>query len=231
VTGGRPCQAWKITMKNEKRKVVLAADTHMLHGRVKWPEGDILVHAGDMTSYGSSGELEEFVGWLEQAPYERVVVIAGNHDRVFTRDNSRARKILESGKTTYLEDSGCEIDGIRFYGTPWTFNDAYDDEHWAFGQRSEPGLQKKWEMIPRDVDVLVTHSPPINILDRTWSKENVGSPSLLAEIAGRIKPRVHVFGHIHEAYGTAQRDGTTFVNACLCNQDYEPANNPVVVEI
>jgi Icc-related predicted phosphoesterase len=219
--------------ENEKRKVVLASDTHMLHGRVNWQEGDILVHAGDMTSYGSSDELGEFIKWLEQAPYERVVIIAGNHDRIFTRDNSRARKILlESRKTIYLEDNSCEINGVRFYGTPWTFNDVYDDEYWAFGQRSEPDLQKKWDMIPsNDIDVLVTHSPPLNILDKTWLKENVGSPGLLAEILDRIKPKVHVFGHIHEAYGTAQINGTTFVNACLCNLHDEPVNNPVVVEI
>lgn len=214
--------------------VVLASDTHMLHDSVNWPEGDVLVHAGDMTSYGSSDELAGFIEWLEQkAPYERAVIIAGNHDHIFTRDNSRARKmLLESRKITYLEDDGCEINGTRFYGTPWTFNDLYDDEHWAFSKRSEPDLRKKWEMIPsNDIDVLVTHSPPLHILDRTWSKENVGSAGLLAEIVGRIRPRVHVFGHIHEAYGTAQRDGTTFVNACLCNLDYEPVNDPVVVRI
>lgn len=219
--------------ENEKTKIVLASDTHMLHDRVNWPEGDILIHAGDMTSYGSSGELGEFIEWLEQAPYKRVVIIAGNHDRIFTRDNSAAKKmLLESRKITYLEDNGCEINGTRFYGTPWTFNDVYDDEHWAFSQRSERELKKKWEMIPSNgIDVLVTHSPPLNILDKTWSKESVGSPSLLAEILDRIRPKVHVFGHIHEAYGTSQRDGTIFVNACLCNLDYEPVNSPVVVKV
>lgn len=220
--------------ENEKMKVILVSDTHMLHDMVDWPEGDILVHAGDMTSYGSYGELSRFIEWLEQeAPCERIVIIAGNHDHVFTRDNCRARDMLQvSRKTIYLEDNSCEINGIRFYGTPWTFNDVYVDEHWAFGQRSELDLQKKWELIPsNDIDVLVTHSPPINILDETRSKENVGSPSLLAEIAERIRPKVHVFGHIHEAYGTAQIDGTTFVNACLCNVNYELANNPIIIEI
>jgi Icc-related predicted phosphoesterase len=217
---------------NEKRKIVLSSDTHMLHERVNWPNGDILVHAGDMTSYGSSNELSEFIEWLEKMPYERAVIIAGNHDHIFTRHNAKARKmLLESRKTAYLEDNSCEINGIRFYGTPWTFTDAYD-EHWAFSQRSELDLQKKWKMIPsNDIDILVTHSPPISILDKTWSKENVGSASLLAEIVDRIRPKVHVFGHIHEAYGTAQKDGITFVNACLCNVDYDPVNSPVVIEI
>jgi predicted MPP superfamily phosphohydrolase len=144
-------------------RIVLASDTHMLHDKVDWPEGDILVHAGDMTSYGTSKELDRFVDWVEhKAPYQKVVVVAGNHDHAFARDNQRA---LKSRKITYLEDSGCEIsdDRIKFYGSPWTFNNLYKECEWAFGQRSELGLYSKWKMIPDDIDILVTHSPPSSV--------------------------------------------------------------------
>jgi Icc-related predicted phosphoesterase len=218
-------------------RIVLVSDTHMLHDRVNWPEGDILVHAGDMTSYGTSGELERFIDWVEhEAFYQQVVMVAGNHDRAFTRDNQRARKIVsKSIKIMYLEDSSCEIENgggsTRFYGSPWTFNNLYKDNEWAFGQRSEPGLHDKWKMMPTGIDILVTHSPPKNILDKTYSEENVGSPGLLGEVIGRIKPKVHVFGHVHEAYGTVQMDGITFVNASLCNTENELVNEPIAIDV
>jgi len=215
-------------------RIVLASDTHMLHDKVDWPEGDILVHAGDITSYGTSGELNRLVEWVQQkASYQKVVMVAGNHDHAFTGDNQRARKtILKSRKITYLEDSGCEIDGrIKFYGSPWTFNNLYKECEWAFGQRSELGLYSKWKMIPDDIDVLVTHSPPSSVLDKTYSEENVGSRSLLTEVTGRVKPKVHLFGHVHEAYGTVQMDGITFVNASLCSLNNVLMNEPVMVEV
>jgi Icc-related predicted phosphoesterase len=217
-------------------RIVLASDTHMLHDKVDWPEGDILIHAGDMTSYGTSKELDSFVDWAEhKAPYSKVVMVAGNHDRAFTKDNQKARKIVsKSGKITYLEDSSCEIENggelIRFYGSPWTFNNLYKDNEWAFGKRSEPDLSNKWKMMPSDIDILVTHSPPKNVLDKTYSEENVGSLGLLGEVMGRIKPKVHVFGHVHEAYGTVQMDGITFVNASLCSVNNMLENEPVIIE-
>jgi Icc-related predicted phosphoesterase len=218
-------------------RIVLASDTHMLHDRVDWPDGDILVHAGDMTSYGTSGELDRFVEWVEQkVACKKVVMVAGNHDRAFTRNNQKARKIVSrSRKIIYLEDIGCEIkagnEAIRFYGSPWTLNNLYEDSEWAFGYRSEMDLFNKWKMIPGDTDILVTHSPPKSVLDKTCSEENVGSPSLLREVMDRIKPKAHVFGHVHEAYGTFKMDGVTFINASLCNVDNALANEPIVIEV
>jgi Icc-related predicted phosphoesterase len=219
-------------------KITLAADLHMLFDQMNWGSGTkILVVAGDLTSYGYTDELKPFARWVENGPFEKVVVIAGNHDTVFQRNREKAmRRISDrTSKVVYLEDSGAEIDGLKFYGTPWTIG-LYKDERWAFGLE-ESQLQEKWRMIPRDVDVLVTHSPPFGILDQATSfnsaglENNCGSQSLLREVVGRVMPKVHVFGHIHEARGTTAKDGVQFVNAAMVDRMYMPYGGPIVVSV
>ena len=87
-----------------------------------------------------------------------------------------------------------------------------------------------WAKIPDDVDVLITHGPPANILDRTYTGQYVGCPHLLARVQ-KIRPRLHVFGHIHEAYGQEEHDSTIFVNASTCNLRYKPSQPPIVVDL
>ena len=81
-----------------------------------------------------------------------------------------------------------------------------------------------------DTDLLVTHGPPKGILDLTPRGEPVGCEEL-REAVRRVKPRLHVFGHIHHAYGRHVVDGTRFVNASICDEFYEPSNRPVVVDL
>ena len=115
--------------------------------------------------------------------------------------------------------------GIKIWGSPFTpeFMD------WAFmGMPEELGAI--WAEIPKNLDILITHGPPFGILDRTMRGENAGCPKLLEAI--QIKtPRIHVFGHIHEGYGLREKNGTVFMNASLCNANYELVNKPVVIEL
>lgn len=105
---------------------------------------------------------------------------------------------------------------------PW-FHDR------AFDPRRGPELAAKWALVPETTDVLVTHGPPFGVLDRTWLGEDVGCADLEAALV-RIRPRLHLFGHIHEAYGVVRKQGTVFVNACNCDLRYRPVNPPIVLD-
>ena len=128
---------------------------------------------------------------------------------------------------TYLEDSGVTIEGLNFYGIPvqLPFN------NWAFN-RPESKLAEHWKAIPDNTDVLITHCPPYGIFD--WSiYDNIhtGSPSLYYEVTNRIRPKLHVFGHIHQGYGIKVIENTTFINASNLNEYREYVNPPVLIEI
>jgi hypothetical protein len=151
------------------------------------------------------------------------VVIAGNHDFAFER-TPEARTWIS--RATYLQDEEVTVAGLRIWGSPW--QPRFFD--WAFNlDRGEP-LRQVWSQIPAGIDVLVTHGPPRGILDRTARGEPVGCDDLLAAV-GRVRPRLHVFGHIHEAYGKVARDGVTFVNASSCDLGYAPVQAPIVVDL
>jgi len=196
-------------------RLVLVSDSHGRHRNLIVPEGDVFIHAGDMTAFaGETDILEDFNDWLDTLPHPHKIVIAGNHDFCFERDNETSRAMLTAG--TYLEDEGVTIDGISYYGSPWQPVFL----NWAFNlERGEP-LRRKWEMIPGDTRVLITHGPPFGILDETSHGQKVGCEELLERVR-EIKPQVHVFGHIHEARGMVERDGTTFVNASTAFRSWE----------
>jgi Icc-related predicted phosphoesterase len=186
-------------------RIVCVSDTHGRHRLTAVPDGDVLVHGGDLTLHGTLEDVEEFDRWLGTLPHAHKVVIAGNHDFCFQDHPAEARARLTNA--TYLEDSGCAVAGLTIYGSPWT--PVYFD--WAF-MLPEVELAAKWELIPAGLDVLVTHGPPHGILDYTNRNEPAGSIGLLHRVSAAA-PRLHVFGHIHEAAGRADRDGTTFLNA------------------
>jgi Icc-related predicted phosphoesterase len=186
-------------------RIVCVSDTHGYHELTRVPDGDILVHAGDVCRYGGLEDVEEFNRWLGGLPHRHKVVICGNHDWCFQEKPAEARARITNA--TYLQDSGCEIEGIRFYGSPWT--PLFCD--WSF-MLSDEELATKWAAIPAGVDVLITHGPPHGILDFTNRKEHAGSRTLFDRVF-EVKPRLHVFGHIHEAAGQTEIDGVAFLNA------------------
>src|SRR5688572_862313 len=205
-------------------RIVCLSDTHGFHGRLSVPAGDVLLHAGDFTMAGRPDEIESFDRWLDTLPHAHKVVIAGNHDFLFERDPERARALLVHA--LYLQDDLAEVAGLRIWGSPWQpwFLD------WAFNLARGPALAAKWALVPEGVDVLLTHGPPARILDRTARDEHVGCQDLTQALT-RIRPRLHVFGHIHESYGRSEHDGTTYVNASSCDLGYHPVQPPIVIEL
>lgn len=173
------------------------------------PDGDVLLHAGDFTRVGKPEEVNHFCKFLQSLPHKHKVVIAGNHDltldeasydetwhrfqhpRRYNTDDVRAK--IKS-VCTYLEDDMVEIEGISIYGSPWQ-PWFYD---WAFNlARGEP-CDQKWADIPQGVDVLMTHGPCVGHGDLCTNGERSGCVDLLYQVQTRIKPKYHVFGHIHE---------------------------------
>ena len=204
-------------------KIVCVSDTHGLHDRVRVPDGDVLVHAGDLTNHGEWEQLASFNRWLGDLPHRHKVVIAGNHDFCFEQDAERAASMITHGH--YLFDTAVDIEGVKFYGSPWQ-PWFYD---WAFNLQRGEEIRAKWDLIPNETDVLITHGPPLGYGDRTVRGDAVGCADLL-DAVDRVRPGLHVFGHIHEAYGAFDRDETHFVNASVCTLQYAPTNPPVVFE-
>ena len=204
-------------------RIVCLSDTHNVHDWIDVPDGDVLLHAGDFTGRGRAEEVEAFGAFLAGLPYREKVVVAGNHDFMFERKPEKARRLL--GEVTYLEDSGVQIGELRIWGSPWQpwFHD------WAFNLPRGEKLAGKWKLVPDETDILITHGPPHGILNELAQGGAIGCEELTLA-RRRIEPGLHVFGHIHEAYGTHLEDGILSVNACNCNLQYRPVNPPIVVD-
>lgn len=192
-------------------RIVAIADTHGFHDALVVPDGDVLVHAGDLLRGGSLDELIRTAGWLRALPHRHKLVVAGNHDWCFARTRHAAVEML--GPTiTYLEDAETTIDGARFWGSPW----QPEFYAWAFNLKRGAQLRAKWSLIPEGIDVLVTHGPPRGFGDRTGrtpsERDRAGCDDLLDAVR-RVKPALHLFGHIHEDGGLWRDDETTICNA------------------
>jgi len=186
--------------------LVVMADTHMYHADLVVPDGDILIHAGDMCRYGKLEELEQVHAFLSALPHRHKIIVAGNHDRAFEDQPTQARQIFKD--FIYLQDSARVIDGVRFYGSPWTpeFNG------WAFNLPRGTLLAQQWALIPEDTDILITHGPPFGIGDAGGAGAGrEGCQDLLARVK-QITPKLHLFGHIHQGRGRWEIGKTTFVN-------------------
>lgn len=220
-------------------KIVCISDTHNQHKRISVPAGDVLIHAGDGTGSGDFKEIAAFLCWLDSLPHPHKILVAGNHDWTFQRDPDIAGLLLKDHPgITYLQDSGCEINGFKVWGSPWQPMFM----SWAFNLPRGRMLREKWNLIPIDTDILVTHGPPLGILDQVlpvptggWDPdrgqpEHLGCEEMLIRVR-TVKPKLHVFGHIHGGYGIHKDRGTTHVNASICDEDYRPINAPVVLDL
>ncbi|GLH00195.1 hypothetical protein R5R35_000044 [Gryllus longicercus] len=127
----------------------------------------------------------------------------------------------------YLQDTEVILYGIKFYGSPW------QPEYckWAFGLPRGNELLKKWNQIPDDTDILITHTPPIGHGDLCCTGVRAGCVELLSTVQQRVRPKYHVFGHIHEGYGVSSDGQIIYINASTCNINYLPRNPPVVFDV
>ena len=214
-------------------KIVAISDTHGKHRNLVLPEGDILIHAGDVSSMGKESEIKDFLNWFSKTDFTYKIMIAGNHDFYFEKigDNAKVLEELIPANVIYLNDSGVEIENLgqktlRIWGSPiqpWFFN-------WAFNRNRGEDIKRHWDKIPKNTDMLITHGPAYGILDKTTRNESVGCEDLLEKVK-EAKPKFHICGHIHEAYGYIKQSGTEFINASVLDENYNLRNKPIVFEI
>lgn len=207
-------------------KFVAISDTHCRHYSLKLPKGDAIIHAGDVTYKGEEAEVLDFLKWFSGLNYKFKIFTAGNHDFFFEKAKPAYIQSLIPEGVFYLNDSGVEIEGIKIWGsaiTPWFFN-------WAFNRKRGVSITKHWNLIPNDTDILITHGPPYGILDTVLNGNHVGCVDLIKKVQ-LIKPKVHISGHIHEAYGRAKRGDTLFINASIMNESYELVNTPQTFQV
>lgn len=208
-------------------RVVCISDTHGAYRGLTIPDGDILVHAGDITTYGRPLELKDFNDWLGDLPHTHKVVIGGNHDAALALQSTDVGRSLLSN-AHYLQDTEVVVDGVRIYGAPWT--PEFNGWHFMLPRGSQ-ALRSKWAKIPDGIDILLTHGPPAGKCDYSkFQKWYIGCDSL-REAVLKVRPKYHVFGHNHEGYGAQMGEFTTFINASIMTRSYIPANPPIEVEI
>ena len=165
---------------------------------------------------------------MNRLPFKHKVWIAGNHDLDLENFPEFEKYVIKKfPKLIYLKNSSVVINKIKIYGSPWTIN----FNNWAFNLSAEK-LKKVWTQIPSDTDILMTHGPPEGILDKNLDGFPCGCVHLKSAVE-RVKPKLHVFGHIHEAYGMrqVQGEGTIFANASIQDYQKNELNAPITLEL
>jgi len=222
-------------------RFVVLSDTHSQHEHIRVPDGDVLIHAGDFSYTGAYDEVRKFSSWLSSLPHAYKIVIAGNHEMTFDseyykrpdvanryhdtyQDPMVAQSLLKN--CIYLLDTSFKLEEkIHIYGSPW--QPEFCD--WAFNLPRGPAIMEKWKLIPNDVDILITHGPPKGHGGTCSDGFDAGCDDLL-QVVKKIQPAVHVFGHIHEAYGVTKEGCTYFINGSNCTSGYNPTNRPIVFD-
>lgn len=219
-TGRRPVHS---SGSHHDLTIVLVSDTHELENSVDVPYGDLLVHCGDLSMLsGSIRAIADFNAWLGGLPHRHRILVPGNHDR-FLEDPSN-RKLISNA--TVLINEGVEIEGgLRIWGTPTTPVGP------GFCVPSADERREIYARIPDETDILISHGPPRGILDRTPGSSFHTGDQELRDAVSRVKPRLHVFGHIHGAYGVVGTEHTTFVNAALLGPDGDIDKQPIVLRM
>jgi predicted phosphohydrolase len=203
--------------------IVLLSDTHKLHREIDVPDGDLLIHPGDFTMMSRSAKaLLDFNDWLHDLPHRFKLICPGNHE--FVLEDPSRRSLISNA--TLLINEGTVVLGLKIWGSPTT-----PLHGGAFGLCSQADRVKLYSEIPADTDILITHGPPFGILDQAPGSEDHAGCRQLLEAVLRLKPRLHVFGHVHAGYGTLDTPDTLFVNAALLGPDGDLSNRPIVVRI
>jgi len=195
--------------------VLHLSDTHGKHFLLKnLPKADVIVHSGDVSENGTVSEVLDFLNWFCDLDFRYKIFVAGNHDHCLF-----GAKIEDMPENYfYLCNSGVTIDGVKFYGIPMFMENITAGNY-------DIDLQQ----VPVDTDILITHQPPLGILDFA---DNIHyGDFILLKTVMKIKPKFHLFGHIHNSYGIEIQANTTFANASLLNENYELTNQPFVVEL
>jgi Icc-related predicted phosphoesterase len=214
-------------------KIVCISDVHERWHKLVIPECDILISAGDYSFRGEKHIVKEFHKWLDKQDARYVISVQGNHELWVEENFLEAKQIAqEACPGVYFIDEGpIEIEGIKIYGsaiTPFFCN-------WAWNRHPQE-ITKHWNRIPDDTQILITHGPSYNILDKTCyatgeeRPEPLGCYQLVKRIEQLKDLDLHFCGHIHHSHGQKHIDGVSYYNASICDESYYPSNPITVVE-
>ena len=207
-------------------KIIAISDTHNKHEEIKnIPKGELIIHAGDVTEYGTEDELQDFILWFSKLPHKYKIFIAGNHDLCLEQNLSLINNLPQN--MYYLQNSGVTIEGFNIWGTPTGFA----IHGMAFSKNNKTDIENEYIKIPITTDILITHTPAKGILDNNYGCE------ILAKRINIVKPKLHVFGHNHMSYGEFVSSKTISVNASLVNEkgilefEHKIINKPVIIDL
>ncbi len=207
--------------------IVALSDTHGNHRAVDVPQGDIIIHCGDITRKSNTEEVADFIRWFAGLNFQYKILVAGNHDRFIRKKKPEFLELARSHNISYLENTSIQINGYSIFGSPFSLNYGGIG---AFTYPDKPGAEQIWNLIPDNINILVTHAPPRGFRDFSKTENKNAGCQVLRERVLSIKPRYHIFGHIHESYGIETHGDSIFINASLSNGSGEIVNKPVVLE-
>jgi Icc-related predicted phosphoesterase len=202
-------------------RIVIVSDTHERHEEYGVLEGDVLLHCGDGCE-SSSESADALDDWFARQRFQHVLAVGGNHDHALLARVRAGQQVFRHAH--FLLDEAIEIDGVRFYGSPW----VPQLRGWAF-YANDQALAAHWAKIPADIDVLITHTPPAGILDRDRGGYSYGCTQL-RERLDDLSPSLHCFGHIHASGGVLDGSPTTSINASAITHHHAELRPPVVFE-
>lgn len=216
-------------------KIVAISDTHEQHKNVTLPKGDILIHCGDSTNQGSLLKYKDFITWMGKQDFTHKICIFGNHELGFSKQykKTEAVNLCKSNNVILLDNSGIELNGLKFWGSPATpkfFN-------WEFNYNRGKEIAEVWAKIPNDTNILITHGPPAGILDLVLNdfgdpNQHEGCSDLRNRIEELSELKVHLYGHLHlQGSNIAKLNGKIFGNAAICDDKYKTVHKPLEIEI
>jgi len=204
--------------RRKKMRIVAFSDTHGSHEDIDVPDGDVLIFAGDMACSGALSDYEDFARWFDAWEHPTKIIVAGNHDGKLVKP-----EVTSLFNAFYMQDAELVRDGVKFYGSPWT--PTFLD--WHFMKKRGNDIMERWNQIPEDTDVLITHGPPLGMLDSN-GRQNCGCYDLNMAVE-RVKPKLHIFGHIHDNYGKDDNKDTVFANVSMLDENYAFNDRPPMV--
>jgi Icc-related predicted phosphoesterase len=205
-------------------RIICVSDTYGLHERLVVPPGDVLIHAGNcvLMEREKAGYIE-FNNWLGKLPHPMKILVPGNHDLLLEASVQVRTSLISNARV--LVNELVVTAGLRIWGSP-----ANDFGPGAFVYPS-PQRRQLFEQVPEDLDILITHSPAAFTLDRASAEAEHCGDYWIQQLVRRVTPRLHVFGHVVNAYGITESSHTISVNACLLGDLGRLEHPPIVIDL